>query len=210
MRAVHAIPYYCLLLLLLLSLTGCAGTPSVDQAAPSATPQPTAAALAETSVAPSATPPPATAAPSATPPPATEVPSATPTLAPAASNDPCSQVTRIPPDSAEARAIGQALLAELPKRQASDMATRSFEFDEIRSIDRMGDWVVFQASFKAYLEPAIFVLQATADGYRYDGEGWGGQADSAAEIRSYLASRLPEAPPELFACLEPAEWFILP
>ncbi len=210
MRAVHAIPYYCLLLLLLLSLTGCAGTPSVDQAAPSATPRPTAAALAETSVAPSATPPPATAAPSATPPPATEVPIATPTLAPAASNDPCSQVTRIPPDSAEARTIAQALLAELPKRQASDMATRSFEFDEIRSIDRMGDWVVFQASFKAYLEPAIFVLQATADGYRYDGEGWGGQADGAAEIRSYLASRLPEAPPELFACLEPAEWFILP
>jgi hypothetical protein len=219
MPGAHIVPRFWPLLLLLLALVGCGGTPSIDQPTQATTPRPIPGALADRSAAPTAPPTHATAAPPATPAHATATPtyapaaptaapSAPPTLTAATANDPCVKVTRIPPDSEEARRIGQALLAEIPRRVAADLATRSFEFDEIRSIDRVDDWVLFQASFKAYLEPAIFVVRVTPDGYRYDGEGWGGQAESAAQIRGYLASRLHEAPPELFACLEPAEWFI--
>jgi hypothetical protein len=116
----------------------------------------------------------------------------------------CTQVERILPDSAEAQAIGQDLIATNPR--LAGMETPPL-FAEIRSIDRLGEWILFQASFESHLEPAIFVLQKTPTGYRYV-TLWGGQAQDAAEIRSALAAEEASLPPSLLACLQPAEWFL--
>jgi hypothetical protein len=112
----------------------------------------------------------------------------------------------IDPDSATAQAIARDLIATQPTLAEQQSPP---EVDEIRSITQVGDWVVFEARFKARtigLEPAIFVLQATSDnGYRYMGL-WSGMAEHAAQIRSSLAKEMPEAPPELFACLDLSAW----
>jgi hypothetical protein len=113
-------------------------------------------------------------------------------------------VERLPPDSVEAQAIGQDLLVTIP--DAADMENPPL-FAEIRSIDRLGEWILFQASFESHLEPAIFVLQETPTGYIYV-TLWGGQAHDTAEIRSALAAEVASLPPALLACLQPAEWFL--
>jgi len=114
----------------------------------------------------------------------------------------CVHIERIPPESPEGLAVGKDLLAT--HHDLSQL--KNPQLLEIRSIDLLGDFVLFQAIVEGF-EPAIFVLQKTADGYQHIGS-WGGQASSASEIRSALASELPQIPLELLACMEPAEWFL--
>ncbi len=52
------------------------------------------------------------------------------------------------------------------------------------------------------------VHKLDVEAYHYIGALWAGQARSAQEIRTHLASRLPAVPSALIACLEPAEWFL--
>jgi hypothetical protein len=119
----------------------------------------------------------------------------------------CSQVTRIAPDAAVARVISAPILAYLAQME-SLKEYAPFQFQEIRSIDQVGPWTVVQASFTHAAEPAIFVIHATSTGDEVD-VGWSGQATNAAEIRTWLTKQFPEASPELIACFEPAEWFVL-
>jgi hypothetical protein len=116
----------------------------------------------------------------------------------------CTQVERIPPDSVEAQVIGQDLLATNPRLAGLETPPL---FAEIRSIDRLGEWILFQTSFESHLEPSIFVLQETPTGFRYV-TLWGGQAQDAAEIRSALAAEGASLPSTLLACMQPAEWFL--
>jgi hypothetical protein len=120
----------------------------------------------------------------------------------------CSRVQRITPNSAEGVAIGKALLAGIREKYPNLRQYGPFEFDEIRSIDRAGDWILFNASFKRAVEPAIFVLQATSSGYRFVGIGWSGVTDSVAAIRAELARAVPATPPDLIACLQTADRFL--
>jgi hypothetical protein len=117
----------------------------------------------------------------------------------------CRKVERIAPDSAVGRGIAFNLITTHPDLA---QAQPSPQFSDVRAIDRAGEWVLLQAAFDRQFEPGIFVLRAHGMEYRYAGAMWAGQAASADEIRTYLAARLPDAPPELTACLQPAEWFV--
>jgi hypothetical protein len=117
----------------------------------------------------------------------------------------CRNVERIAPDSAVGRGIAFNLITTHPDLA---QAQPSPQFSDVRAIDRAGEWVLLQAAFDRQFEPGIFVLRAHGMEYRYAGAMWAGQAASADEIRSYLAAQLPDAPPELTACLQPAEWFV--
>ena len=114
----------------------------------------------------------------------------------------CAGVSRISPASAEGVTIGKALLAAISATYPEATQSGPVEFDRIRAIDRAGDWILFNASFKRGLEPAIFVLQATGGGYRLVNVGWSGAPGSltAADIRASIARGVPQAPPELIAC----------
>ena len=116
--------------------------------------------------------------------------------------DTCSRVKRIAPTSAEGSAIGQALLAGIPHKMPALAPYAPFAFAQIRSIDRAGDWILFNASFQRVVEPAIFVMQATPSGYRFVDVGWAGAPGdlTAADIRAAIARVAPDAPPELPAC----------
>ena len=114
----------------------------------------------------------------------------------------CAGVSRIAPGSAEGVTIGKALLAAISAKYPEARQSGPVQFDRIRAIDRAGDWILFNASFKRGLEPAIFVLQATRGGYRLVDGGWSGAPGSltAADIRAAIARGVPQAPPELIAC----------
>jgi hypothetical protein len=115
----------------------------------------------------------------------------------------CNTVEKIYPDSEEGHKIGQELIKIHPDLSKVE----DLQFLEIRSIDRLEGFVLFQAAFEHYFEPAIFVLKAIPDGYQYL-SSWGGQAENASEIRDALANEVPKAPKVLFDCLQPAEWFL--
>ena len=121
----------------------------------------------------------------------------------------CAAVEQIAPDSAEGQEIGAALLAALPATQSAELQRAApYAFDEVWSIAKAGSSALVQASFKAALEPGIFVLEATPNGYRYVGLGWGGMPESAAIVRSSLADKLPAADRALAACVDLSRWNI--
>jgi hypothetical protein len=121
----------------------------------------------------------------------------------------CAGVRTIAADSAEGQAIGQAIVEALPADQPPDLQQLApFEFDEVQSIEQIGDRIVVQASFTRGLEPAIFVLRATASGYQYDTVGWSGQAGSVAEVRDALRRELPDSSAALVSCLQISDWFV--
>lgn len=136
---------------------------------------------------------------------ATSQPSITPTTG--LTEDECADVTRIPPDAPEAQAIGQAILTALPATQSPNDRQHTLEFAEIWSIDRVGDWIVVQASFKRALEPGIFIVRDTPSGFKYVGLGWGGRPDNADQIRTEIARAAPDIPPVLLDCLDFGRWF---
>ena len=119
----------------------------------------------------------------------------------------CTLVERMPSDSAETRELLDYLL---PAILANNLSIAAYEpaFGEIRSLDRFQDWILLQASFTVALEPAIFVVQITPDGYHYHGVGWAGMAESVAQIRATLTSDFPDLPAELVACIELADWVV--
>lgn len=136
-------------------------------------------------------------------------PTGTPAADTSAVGETCAEVTRIAANSAEGQAIGQAILDALPAGQPPDLQQLApFEFDEIQSIEQIGDRVVVQASFTQGLEPAILVLHQTAAGYRYDTVGWAGQAGSVSQIREALRRELPDVPAALVDCLQISDWFV--
>ena len=104
-------------------------------------------------------------------------------------------------------AIGRALIAAITRRgSAHERQYAPMGFDEVWSVTRAGDWVLFQASFRRGLEPAAFVLRATGESYEYSGQGYAGLSESEAMVRQQLASEVPEAPPELWACADLSRW----
>ncbi len=122
--------------------------------------------------------------------------------------DDCSQVKRIAPGSTAGVAIGKVILAGIVEKNPELAQYAPFEFSEIRSIDQAGDWILFNASFKRVLEPALFVVQAIPGGYRYVGVGWGGPTPNLADIRAEVARVAPEAPPELITCAQTLKPFL--
>ncbi|HEX6291585.1 MAG TPA: hypothetical protein VFZ66_20545 [Herpetosiphonaceae bacterium] len=121
----------------------------------------------------------------------------------------CAAVERIAPDSEEGTRIGAALLAALPATQSPELQRAApYAFDEVWDMSKVGTWVVVQASFKEALEPGIFVLQATDNGYRYEGLAWAGMADSAAAVRDGVAGTLPDAARALAACIDVSRWSV--
>lgn len=111
----------------------------------------------------------------------------------------CPNVERVSTLTDEANALGQALVAALP---AQTQNQPSVELRQIRQIDRLGDWVLIETSFLSS-EPGIFALRREGETYKYV-TAWGGVAESAAQIRAYLAQNAPDAPKELIDCFEPA------
>ncbi|MDQ5853897.1 MAG: hypothetical protein M3380_17890 [Chloroflexota bacterium] len=148
-----------------------------------------------------------TGATTAGPPPAGDRGAGTPTpsAAPAGGAE-CTTVQQLDPASSEALVIREAVLTGIVQQHPAVAPYAPFEFDDIWSIVRAGDWVVVQASFQRALEPRAFVLRATEDGYRYTGQGWAGPADSEAMIRQHLAAEVPDAPAELWACVDLSRW----
>ena len=114
----------------------------------------------------------------------------------------CSRVKRIAPLSAEGVAIGRALLAGIPKVNPHLAPYAPFEFAQIRSIDRAGDWILVNATFQRVVEPAIFVMHAIPGDYRLVDVGWAGAPGdlTGADIRAAISRVAPDAPPELAAC----------
>lgn len=123
----------------------------------------------------------------------------------------CASVEAVAPDSPQGQQMIDALLRVLGDYVARDIRERApLAVDEVWSIIKQDGWAVVQTSFRAGagLEPGVFVLRDTSEGYAYDGVVWGGMAESAADIRTYLAVRADDAPDLLFACAEFAPWFV--
>jgi hypothetical protein len=123
----------------------------------------------------------------------------------------CAPVEAVAPDSPQGQQMLNALLTVLGDYVARDIRERvPLAVDEVWSIMQQDDWAVVQASFREELalEPGVFVLRDTPNGYIYDGVVWGGLAESSEQIRGYLLTRAEEAPELLFACAEFAPWFV--
>ena len=121
----------------------------------------------------------------------------------------CPGIRILAPESEEGQSVLRTLSLQLPPRLSPDVQTAwPISYDSVLSILASNDWVLVQASFVSHLEPAIFLLRRDQSNLVYDGLAWAGQADSAQAIKDYLRSQAPEAPTELFLCLEPAAWFL--
>jgi hypothetical protein len=145
------------------------------------------------------------AAPAATDAPAATMPTVGATEAPAATAEAtsvgaapekCASVERVSALTPEGDALVQGLVAAMhaPPTESGAMG--------VRQIDRLGDWAIVEAT-PPNAEPGIFVLKKEGAAYTAAAT-WGGVAQSAQEIRDYLAQNTPGAPAELFACFEPA------
>jgi hypothetical protein len=124
----------------------------------------------------------------------------------------CASVKAVAPDSPQGEQMLTALLSVLGEYVARDIRERApLAVDEVWSIIQQDGWALVQTSFRegAGLEPGVFVLRDTSEGFAYDGVVWGGMAESAEDIRGYLAARADEAPDLLFACAEFAPWFVM-
>lgn len=121
----------------------------------------------------------------------------------------CQNVIALKPSSAEAQAVLSAVLAHQLETNVGELLPETpFKIAEVQTIMRQGDWVLVQASFSAYLEPGIFLLKRTSQGFDYDRMVWGGQADSAADLRLQLIEENADVPQELLDCFEIAGWFV--
>jgi hypothetical protein len=140
-----------------------------------------------------------TAAPTSAPTTApTVVPTAAPTQAPTATaTDPCAAVEHLDPASRAARAIGAAYVRSLPPDR--DVG----QIERIYGVDRLGAWVVFEASF-IQTEPGVSVLRREGTGYR-EIASWGGPVQHAHELQDYLSAQAPDAPQALLTCLRPKQ-----
>jgi pimeloyl-ACP methyl ester carboxylesterase len=128
----------------------------------------------------------------------TVVPTAAPTQAPTATaTDPCAAVEHLDPASRAAHAIGSALVRSLPPDR--DVG----QIDRIYGVDRLGAWVVLEASF-TQIEPGVFVLRQEPTGYR-EIASWGGPVDHANQVQEYLRAQAPGAPTALLTCLRPKQ-----
>jgi hypothetical protein len=123
----------------------------------------------------------------------------------------CAPVEAVAPESPQGQHMLNALLRVLGDYVARDSRERAhLAVDEVWSIIQQDGWALVQTSFHegTGLEPGAFVLRDTNEGYAYDGVVWGGMAESAEDIRDYLAVRADDAPELLFACAEFAPWFV--
>jgi hypothetical protein len=113
-----------------------------------------------------------------------------------ASPEKCASVERLSALTPEGDALVQGLIAaqHAPPTDSGEL--------RVRQIDRLGEWAIIEAT-PPNAEPGIFVLKQEGAAYALPAV-WGGVAESAQEIRDYLAQNAPGAPAELFACFEPA------
>jgi len=72
-----------------------------------------------------------------------------------------------------------------------------------------GEYILFQTSFTAYLEPAIIVMRKT-DSERLDEWhiAWAGQAETEQIIRHEIGDQYPEVPRNLIDCLDISPIFL--
>jgi hypothetical protein len=136
-----------------------------------------------------------TAAPTRAP---TAAPTRAPTTAPTViATDSCTAVEHLDPTSSAAHAIGTAYVRSLPPDR--DVG----QIDRIYGVDRLGAWVVLEASF-TQTEPGVSVLRREGTGYR-EIASWGGPVQHAHELQDYLSTQVPDAPQALLTCLRPKQ-----
>lgn len=112
----------------------------------------------------------------------------------------CTQVERLSLDSPEA----QLILEEFLENFHRDWPTEYMGFEQVWSVDRLGEYAVIQGMVTAE-ESDILLVQQTERGYFLVGRYAPSQTQSdlqRAEIAAYFGERVPEAPPELFYCLD--------
>ena len=126
----------------------------------------------------------------------------------ASPGDECSTVDRIAPDSPEGEEISQFVLSSV-LLENPEAAGYHPDIAEVRSIDRLGDWMLIQAGFTSALEPAIFAIREETNGFSWFQVVWAGQAENGDVLLQTLQSEQPDLPPMLVRCLRPAEWFLL-
>ncbi|NJO82980.1 MAG: hypothetical protein HC828_09285 [Blastochloris sp.] len=123
----------------------------------------------------------------------------TPPSAPSvADNSPaCAQVAQLAPDTPESAQISERLIQAL---QAQMEISDDVRVNEVLGLARLGEWVLFEASFTAELESAVFLGQD--DTQRFEIVTiWGGIGTSE-QVRTYLKETAPAAPPVLIDCAE--------
>ncbi len=112
----------------------------------------------------------------------------------------CSVVERIPPDSPEAKTIGEAVRARWER------TLRLFEvyLIEVRAIDRVGQYLAVQVRImvNSRLEPwHLFIVEEIPEGYEIRAN-WTGTAPGRYGVLDGLYVQAPWLPPELLACLD--------
>ncbi|MGE5123388.1 MAG: hypothetical protein ACM3H7_02655 [Acidobacteriaceae bacterium] len=114
--------------------------------------------------------------------------------------DDCSSVQHYAPDSPEAQQVVESYLANFHQ----DWPTEYMAFEQLWSVDRMGEYVVIQGMVTQE-EADIIIAHETERGLvlisRYTSHmvlpgNWHG------DIRGYLQSQLPAVPTELVSCLD--------
>lgn len=134
----------------------------------------------------------------------TAAPTATPTLTPEPGPpDPitydCSLIERLKPASADAQQIVEQMLANFKV----DYPKETLELVQLWGVERMGEYALIRG--KVTLEQSdLFAVQRTDRGYvmlaHYIVDAPGAKHEV---IPGYFVARVPDAPPELFYCIDP-------